>query len=203
VGLTPIAPLQRFGAGSFAIAFRATFCRVLTALRFAAVVEMIVMWCPITFDSVKELLLVEDCDADAALVERALDVLSVANPVRHVRTAEEAIAYLNRAAAVADIGPKPASILLLDLVLPGVSGLKVLEHMLRRAVFSNALRIVLSNLTHLRTVERAYSLGAHFFLTKPVQPANLQEVIETFPGYWSFKAKIENPFRKVPARPHR
>jgi CheY-like chemotaxis protein len=147
---------------------------------------------------VKEILLVEDCDADAALVERALDALCVTNPLRHLRTAEEAIAYLTRAVSVAEIGPKPCAILLLDLVLPGISGLKVLEHMLGVPAFHNTLRIVLSNLSHLRTIERAYSLGAHFFQVKPVQPASLQEVIETFPGYWSFKATIQNPFRKVP-----
>jgi CheY-like chemotaxis protein len=148
---------------------------------------------------VKEILIVEDCDADAALVQRALDVLSVANLVRRVRTAEEAIAHLNRVAAIADIGPRPTSILILDLVLPGMSGLKVLEHMLGRSVFNNTLRIVLSNLAQSRTIERAYSLGAHSFLIKPVQPANLQELIELFPGYWSFKVKVENPFSKFPA----
>jgi CheY-like chemotaxis protein len=145
----------------------------------------------------REILLVEDCDPDAALVERALNLLSVANRVRRVITAQDAIAHLDRAATAAAIGPPTTSILILDLALPDMSGLRVLEHMLGRPEFSKTLRIVLSNINHAKTIQRAYDLGAHTFLTKPVQPADMLDLIESFPGYWSFTAKIENPFKRL------
>ena len=143
----------------------------------------------------KEILLVEDSDADAALVQTALDSLSVANRVCRVNNGEEAMAYLKRAAEAAAIGPPAASVLLLDLVLPDMSGLRILEHMIGQPAFNKTLRIVLSNLSHMKTIQRAYSLGAHSFLIKPVQASDLLQLIETFPGYWSFTAKFENPFR--------
>jgi CheY-like chemotaxis protein len=145
----------------------------------------------------KELLLVEDSDADAALVRRAMDSLSIANPVRHFSTGPEAMAYLNTVAQTAAITPPPASILFLDLVLPGMSGLEILEKIAAHPAFEKMLRVVLTNLSDLQTIKRAYSLGAQSFLIKPVQPADLQELIENFPGHWSFNVDLPNPFAKI------
>ena len=149
---------------------------------------------------VKEILLIEDSDADALLVERALEAVSVANPVHRVNTGEDAMVYLNKSAEAAAIGPPPSSILFIDLVLPGISGLQILENTLGRPEFSKTLRIVLSNLTHAKAIQRAYTLGAHTFLSKPVQPADLRQLIENFPGYWSFNVAFENPFRRTLAK---
>jgi hypothetical protein len=81
------------------------------------------------------------------------------------------------------------------LALPDISGLRILEYLLGHPAFEKTLRIVLSNVIHLKTIERVYSLGAQCFLDKPIQAGDLLKLIEKFPGYWSFSVRREDPFR--------
>jgi len=138
----------------------------------------------------REILIVEDSDNDAALVRRALDFLSVANPVRHISAGEEALRFLKTAAETSAVAPPVPSILFLDLVLPRMSGIQILEQIANQPVFAQTLRIVLTNLSDKETIKRAYSLGAQSFLIKPVQTAELRELIQSFPGYWSFNVEF-------------
>ncbi len=140
----------------------------------------------------KEILLVEDLDSDAELIQTALKVAGVANPVRRLVNGEQAMAYLSQAEEAAAIGPSVPSILLLDLKLPGISGFEILERLRDRQAFARMLRIVFSQFGDSNSIRRAYSLGAHSFLSKPVQPADLRGLIEMFPGYWMFDVSLKN-----------
>jgi len=138
----------------------------------------------------KKILLVEDSDADALQFQRAIDQLDIANPVHRVHTAEDALAYLDDSIQTAAIAAPPASILMIDLLLPGMSGLELLEKVAGRRGLDQTLRIVLSNINAVKTIQRAYTLGARSFLIKPVQPADLHELAETYPGYWAFAPQL-------------
>jgi two-component system, response regulator len=142
---------------------------------------------------VQEIILVEDSDNDAALVRRALRSLSVANPIRHLETGTDALAYLNTVLETAAVAPPSVSIIFIDLILPGMSGFEVLRHIAGQPAFAKTLRIVLTNLTDTDTIKRAYSLGAHSFLIKPIQSADLQELMTSFPSHWSFDLHTSNP----------
>jgi CheY-like chemotaxis protein len=135
----------------------------------------------------KEVLLVEDSDADAELVLRALNRLEVANPVRRLRDGLQALTYLTQVEQAAAIGPALPAVLLLDIKLPGMSGFEILERIQHRPAFSGVLRIVLSNLDDTKSIKQAYGFGANSYLVKPVREADLGEIIKAFPGYWSFK----------------
>src|SRR6185503_17132024 len=108
----------------------------------------------------------------------------------------EASAHLNAQTRRAATGATSSSVLLLDLVPPDMTGLEILEKIAGHPAFEKMFRVVLTNVSDLETITRAYALGAVAFLTKPVQPAHLQEIIENFPGYWSFKVKVPNLFMK-------
>ena len=135
----------------------------------------------------KEILLVEDFDGDAELVQRALDRLQVANPVRRLRDGMQALSYLVQVEQAAAIGPAVPAVLLLDLKLPGMSGFEILERIQQRPAFANVLRVVLSNLEDTHSIKRAYALGANSYLVKPARETELSDIIRAFPGYWSFK----------------
>src|SRR5437763_1445539 len=137
----------------------------------------------------KEILLVEDTDADAQLVERTLTRVGVANPICRLRNGVEAVAYLDKAAATAAVGVPAPSILLLDLKMPLMTGFEVLEWLQGRPEFAKMLRIVLSQIDDTRSLQRAYTLGANSFLIKPVADADIRSVIEAFPGYCTFRGK--------------
>ena len=138
----------------------------------------------------REILIVEDSDNDAALLRRALNFLSVANPVRHISTGEEALRHLDAVAITSAVAPSAPSILFLDIVLPGMSGFQILEHIANLPAFTKTLRVVLTNLSDLETIKNAYSHGAHSYLEKPVRTSELTELIEAFPGHWAFHVEM-------------
>src|SRR5438132_5360202 len=121
----------------------------------------------------KEILLVEDSDIDAESVQRALKSVGVANPVRRLLNGAEALAHLNHAEKMSALTPAIPSVLLLDLKLPGMSGFEVLQRLRDRPAFAKTLRIVFSHLDDTNSIKRAYGLGAHSFLTKPVNETEL------------------------------
>src|SRR2546423_13706928 len=140
----------------------------------------------------KEILLVEDLDSDAELIQTALKVAGAANPVRRLVNGEQAIAYLSQVEETAAIGLPVPSILFLDLKLPGISGFEILERLRDRPALARMLRIVFSQFGDSNSIIRAYSLGAHSFLSKPVCAADLRGLIEMFPGYWLFGVSLKN-----------
>src|SRR5260370_39873134 len=87
------------------------------------------------------------------------------------------------------IGAPIPSILLLDLKMPLMTGFEVLEWLQGRAEFAKMLRVVLSQIDDNRSLQRAYTLGAHSFVIKPAGEADLRGLIEAFPGYWTFSGR--------------
>ncbi len=112
--------------------------------------------------SLPEVLIVDDDQLIRAMVRDALgDVPCV------VREADSGDAAL---AAIAE--RKPA-VVLLDLVMPGKSGLEVLK--LLQGTGPRVL--VLSALDTEALVQQALKLGAHGFLGKPIHPLDVQNVV--------------------------
>jgi CheY-like chemotaxis protein len=137
----------------------------------------------------REILLVEDSEADADLVCNALKRLNIANPVRVLRDGLQALSFLGHAEQSAALGPPVPSVLFLDMKLPGMSGFEILQRV-KGPAFSRTLRVILSNLDDTKSIKQAYSLGANSYLVKPFRDADLAELIKVFPAYWSFKDSL-------------
>src|SRR2546423_5620452 len=92
-----------------------------------------------------EIIIVEDAESDAQLLQRALSVAGVANPVRYFRNGADALSFLEGLEQnEAGTGASMPSILFLDLKLPGASGLEILGTIRNRSAFSKTLRVVLT-----------------------------------------------------------
>ena len=132
-----------------------------------------------------EILLIEDSDSDAQLVERALRNARVTNPIVRFIDGSSAMEYLVRIEQAFETGSPPVpSVLLLDLKLPGTSGFEILADIKNRTSFSKTLKVVFSDLQSTEEIKRAYAAGAQSFLAKPVRAEDLRELIITFPDYW-------------------
>src|SRR5580698_8628051 len=120
------------------------------------------------FEMIRPILLAEDFEADALIVQRLLKKAGVANPILVVPDGGEAIAYLNNDGPFRDRQkfPLPA-VLLLDLKLPNKTGFEVLEWCRTQPHLKDLFIVVLSGHYELREVNQAYQLGARSFLTKP------------------------------------
>src|SRR5467141_2935280 len=114
----------------------------------------------------KEIVLIEDSDADAELTQRSLKRAGVLNPERRLTNGAEAMSYLRSIGQAGGEGQAVPSIIFLDLKLPDMTGLEILESIRDGSVFSNTLKIVLSGIDDIKSIQKAYTFGANSFLTK-------------------------------------
>ncbi|HUS34352.1 MAG TPA: response regulator [Verrucomicrobiae bacterium] len=140
------------------------------------------------------ILLVDDDPNDRFLVRRAFEKLGIQNPLVEVTDGQAAIAYLAGERPYDDRTKYPfPGIILLDLQMPRVDGLAVLEWIRSTIVQPGLLIIVLSRLDEIRQVNRAYALGANSFLTKPGTEQDLFHLIAAFRDYWIVRNKPAAP----------
>lgn len=131
------------------------------------------------------LLIVEDSDEDYEVTCWALEKAGFEGPIiRYVR-AEEALPRLCPEVRPypGDADPLPC-LVLLDLNLPGMNGMDLLED-LRRGERSPAVPIViLSTSNNPRDVAACYRLGAAGYLCKPLAMERYVEMLRGLLGYW-------------------
>lgn len=129
------------------------------------------------------ILLVEDNPDDVALTLRALKSHKIGNEVVVLQDGEQALDYLfgsNGGTAADDL---PA-LVLLDLKLPKVTGLEVLQH-IRADERTRVLPVVvLTSSGEERDVVESYSLGANSYVRKPVDFLEFTEAARQLGLYW-------------------
>ena len=131
------------------------------------------------------ILLVEDNDDDVELTLRALRRNRVANRVDVVRDGAEALDYLFATGSYSgrDARDTP-NLVLLDLKLPKVGGLEVLER-LRADPRTRRLPIVVLTSSNVESdLARSYDLGANSYIRKPVDFTQFMEAVNQLGLYW-------------------
>jgi two-component system response regulator len=132
-----------------------------------------------------EILLVEDNPDDVDLTLRAFRRSNVANEVVVVRDGVEALEYLFATGAYAD---RDAAVLpqvvLLDLKLPRLDGLEVLERLRANPTTRLLPVVILTSSTEERDLVNGYSLGANSYVRKPVDFEQFAESVKQLGLYW-------------------
>lgn len=142
----------------------------------------------------KTILLVEDNPQDEMLTLRVLRRANLANQVDVARDGQQALDYLFREGEFAHReNPGLPAVVLLDIGLPRLSGLEVLERL--RADPRTALLpvVVLTSSDEERDRLKSYRSGANSFVRKPVNFADFAETVARLGVYWL--ATNEPPFR--------
>ena len=115
------------------------------------------------------ILLVEDDDGHARLLEKNLRRGGVINRLVRVADGQEAVDYVSRTGAYQDTLAYPdPSIVLLDVRMPRLDGFEVLTHMKRDPTLMNIPVIMLTSTDNQNEINRAYELGANGYVVKPV-----------------------------------
>ena len=141
--------------------------------------------------SAPAILIVDDSSDDVILLKRAFSKAGVVNPIYWVKSGYEAIRYLKGESPYTDRSQYPLpSVILLDLNMPDGDGFEVLTWIRDTFPSGGLLVVVLTRVEEIRKINRAYSLGANSFLTKPGNPADLQELINIFNGYWLLQNRL-------------
>ncbi len=133
----------------------------------------------------KILLLVEDNPQDELLTLRALRRANVANRIDVARDGQQALDYLFREGEFTGReGPDLPTVVLLDIGLPRLSGLEVLER-LRADPRTELLPVViLTSSDEEQDRLRSYEMGANSFVRKPVNFAEFAETVARLGIYW-------------------
>jgi CheY-like chemotaxis protein len=126
------------------------------------------------------ILLVEDNPLDLDLTLRAFRRHRLVNPIEVARDGEEALAWLPRWEA----GEATPAVILLDLKMPRVGGLEVLERLKAHPEFRRIPVVVLTSSAEERDLEAAYRLGANSYIVKPVEFDRFVEVTGQIEMYW-------------------
>jgi CheY-like chemotaxis protein len=131
------------------------------------------------------ILLVEDNDDDVELTLRALRRNRVANRVDVVRDGAEALEYLFATGGYASRDARDTpNLVLLDLKLPKVGGLEVLER-LRSDPRTRRLPVVILTSSNVESdLARSYDLGANSYIRKPVDFTQFMETVNQLGLYW-------------------
>lgn len=127
----------------------------------------------------RPILLVEDNPMDLDLTCRAF-AGRTRNPIEIARDGEEALSWLKRWEEGA---PQPL-VVLLDLKLPRVGGLEVLQQIKSHRLFGAIPVVVLSSSSEDGDVHAAYRLGANSYIVKPVDFEVFTSVAEEIDRYW-------------------
>lgn len=135
----------------------------------------------------KLILQVEDSDDDARLLALAFAKAGIANQIITVSNGEEALCYFKGEGVYADRDKYPLpGVLLLDLKLPGINGFDLLEMLIKHSFAKEVFTVVISGHNEIFQVSRAYEMGAKSFLTKPIQQADVANLVKGFQGHWTF-----------------
>ncbi|MEI9954823.1 MAG: response regulator [Ferruginibacter sp.] len=132
-----------------------------------------------------EILFAEDSIDDAALTIRALEKSGFTNKLLHVKDGAEALDFLyckgQYAARNANEKPK---LILVDLKMPKVSGIQVLEKVKSDPDFEIIPVVVLTSSQEDPDVSKCYELGANSYIVKPVDSNNFFNSIKEIGLYW-------------------
>jgi len=135
--------------------------------------------------STRTILLVEDNPDDAELTRRAFEKNKIANQLVHVTDGEEALEYLFATGRYASrSGDSNPTVVLLDLKLPKVSGLEVLQKLRAEARTRRLPVVVLTSSNEERDLVASYELGANSFVRKPVDFSQFMDAAHQLGLYW-------------------
>lgn len=135
--------------------------------------------------SEKVILLVEDNPDDEALTLRALKKNNIQNEVVIARDGVEALDYLFGTGQYAgrDVSQLP-SVTLLDLKLPKIDGLEVLEKVRANEVTKFLPVVILTSSKEEQDLINGYKLGANSYIRKPVDFSHFMEAVRQLGLYW-------------------
>jgi len=131
-----------------------------------------------------EILLVEDNPYDVELTLRAFKQYHIANHIHTVRDGAEAVEFIFCAGAYADRDFSAPKLILLDLKLPKLDGVEVLQRIKADPRTRRIPVVALTTSNAERDVQGCYQLGINSYIVKPLDFKQFAEAIRQVGLYW-------------------
>ena len=126
------------------------------------------------------ILVVEDNPMDLDLTRRAFSRRACPHPIQVARDGEEALAYLRRW----DAGEPQPAVILLDINMPRVSGIEVLQQLKQHPHYRRIPVVMLTSSRESRDLQTTYDLGANSYIEKPVSFSRFLDIAAQIESYW-------------------
>ena len=135
--------------------------------------------------AIRTILLVEDSPADAEMAIDALREANLANPIVHVEDGVEAMEYLHRKGRFADRSDEDPAVLLLDIKMPRMDGLEVLQRIRADERLRRMPVVILSSSREESDLVRSWNLGVNAYVVKPVDIDQFFAAVKTLGKFWA------------------
>lgn len=134
---------------------------------------------------IKPILYAEDSPNDAELTMEALAESNLANRVVHVKDGVEALEYLRREGAFAGREPGNPAVVILDIKMPRVNGIEVLQVIRADEALKRIPVVMLTSSKEERDLVRSYDLGINAYVVKPVKFTDFIESVRQIGVFWA------------------
>jgi two-component system response regulator len=132
-----------------------------------------------------DVLMVEDSPNDAELIARALSKLNIANTIYWVKDGEEALEFIFCTGRYASRNAiAPMKVILLDLKLPKINGLEVLDKVKTDGRTKTIPVVIVTSSQEDKDLKEAYKLGGNSYIVKPIEAANFMRALSEAGLYW-------------------
>ena len=132
-----------------------------------------------------EILIVEDNPNDYELTMRALNKINLANKVYWIKDGAEALEFIFCTGKYVNRSPlNGPRLILLDLKLPKVDGIQVLEKIKADPVTRIIPVVMLTSSQEENDIVESYKLGVNSYIVKPVDFQKFMETVSNAGFYW-------------------
>lgn len=140
-----------------------------------------------------KIIMVEDDEGHALLIERNIRRAGVSNELVHMKDGASALNYFFNTMGKADQPRTSPVLVLLDLNLPDMTGVEILQRLKADDQLKQAPVIVLTTTDDKSEIQRCYDLGCNVYVTKPVDYDNFANAIRQLGLFFSVIQIPETP----------
>ncbi|WMJ70505.1 response regulator [Stenotrophomonas sp. 24(2023)] len=135
--------------------------------------------------TLRTILLAEDSPHDAEMAIDALKEARLANPIVHVEDGVEVMDYLLRRGAFASREEGLPAVLLLDIKMPRMDGLEVLQQIREHDELKRLPVVILSSSREESDLARSWDMGVNAYVVKPVDVDQFFGAVQTLGRFWA------------------
>jgi CheY-like chemotaxis protein len=139
------------------------------------------------------IIIAEDDEGHALLIKRNLKRSGILNPILHLKNGEEVLSFFFDESSDYLTNKDIAYIILLDIKMPKIDGIEVLEKLKNTQSTKKIPVIMITTTDNPKEIQACHALGCNSYIVKPIDYQKFIEIVKRL-GYYLEIIEIPNPF---------